>query len=122
MGANSKSVSFEAIIYLIHHIFLPPQLPQKDDYNLKHEKVLLDLTCKALSSFKACMTSDHSAVIDPVRIIRLIDSFFELVITLKTSVLKSWSPETAQGFSFFQFPQKFPNEENLTLRLSRSLL
>jgi hypothetical protein len=89
MGANSKSVSFEAIIYLIHHIFLPPQLPQKDDYNLKHEKVLLDLTCKALSSFKACMTSDHSAVIDPVRII------FELAITLKTSVLKSWSPETA---------------------------
>jgi hypothetical protein len=34
--------------YLVHHVVLPPKLPQKDDYNPDHEQCLLDTVIHAL--------------------------------------------------------------------------
>ncbi|TVY36417.1 hypothetical protein LSUB1_G007938, partial [Lachnellula subtilissima] len=42
----------EKVMYLIHHIFLPSQLPQKGDFNLEYEEFLLDTTIDALGAFK----------------------------------------------------------------------
>lgn len=39
--------------YLYHHIFLPPGLPQKDDYDAATELVLLDSVVHPMVEFKA---------------------------------------------------------------------
>ena len=38
----------DSALYLFHHIFLPPKLPQEDDYNPEYELILLDEVIKAL--------------------------------------------------------------------------
>ncbi|OJD22618.1 hypothetical protein ACJ73_06032 [Blastomyces percursus] len=41
MAAEMKDMSYDEIMYLIHHIFLPPKFPpQEGDYNSNHENVL----------------------------------------------------------------------------------
>ena len=53
-------------MYLIHHVFLPPKLPQEDDLDLGYETMLLDITFDSLLKFKGYITSDQSAIIDSV--------------------------------------------------------
>ena len=38
--------------YLIHHVFLPPQLPQEDDYSAEHDTALLRAVIDALEDFR----------------------------------------------------------------------
>ncbi|TVY25882.1 hypothetical protein LHYA1_G005662 [Lachnellula hyalina] len=57
------------VVYLIHHIFLPPQLPQKCDFNLEYEKFLLDTTIDALRAFKSHINNTQygqGAIVDSV--------------------------------------------------------
>jgi len=53
-------------MYFIHHIFLPPKLPQKDDFNAEYETALLDTTIDTLQKFKGCTKCDYGAAIDSV--------------------------------------------------------
>ena len=54
-----------AITYLIHHIILPPKLPQGDDFNLEHESVMLETIIYGLSTFKRGIVDDgHRAIVD----------------------------------------------------------
>jgi len=62
-GTSGKVLPLGAVTYLIHHVFLPPKLPQKDDLDLSHETTLLDVTIASLSAFKDCTTINHSAII-----------------------------------------------------------
>ena len=65
-GTSSNSLHFGAIMYLIHHIFLPPKLPHKDDFDFEYETILLDTTIDILLKFKGYITYDQSAIIDSV--------------------------------------------------------
>ena len=65
-GVSSNSLPFGAIMYLIHHIFLPPKLPHKDDFDFEYETILLDTTIDILLKFKGYVTYDQSAIIDSV--------------------------------------------------------
>ncbi len=40
-------------MYQIHHIFLPPKLPQEDDFEASHERDLLKNVLGAMEQFKA---------------------------------------------------------------------
>ncbi|KAJ5471830.1 hypothetical protein N7539_008773 [Penicillium diatomitis] len=53
----------EGISYLFHHIFLPPKLPQEDDYSVGHEVLLTDEVIDALCQFKSYFSSDEAEVI-----------------------------------------------------------
>ncbi|TQN70504.1 hypothetical protein CSHISOI_04936, partial [Colletotrichum shisoi] len=44
-------MSNQAALYLIRHVFLPPQLPQADDFTVKNETVLLHCVRDALVKF-----------------------------------------------------------------------
>ncbi|KLJ08813.1 hypothetical protein EMPG_15752 [Blastomyces silverae] len=66
MAPEMKEVSHDAIMYLIHHIFLPPKLPQEDDFNLNHENVLLGTVYQALNDFRDCVTHDQDGIVDSV--------------------------------------------------------
>jgi hypothetical protein len=41
-----------AAAYLIHHVVLPPKLPQKDDYDASHEHCLIDVVICALQDLQ----------------------------------------------------------------------
>ncbi|KAE8440778.1 hypothetical protein EG329_006578 [Mollisiaceae sp. DMI_Dod_QoI] len=55
-----------AIMYLIHHVFLPPKLPQEDDFDTKYEAILVDITIDSLSKFKIHLENDQKLIIDSV--------------------------------------------------------
>ncbi|ORY67517.1 uncharacterized protein BCR38DRAFT_407490 [Pseudomassariella vexata] len=51
-------ISQDAFMYQVHHIFLPPKLPQKDDFDASHEQELLKNVLSAMETFKGYI--DHS--------------------------------------------------------------
>lgn len=71
----SRRLSSGAIMYLIHHIFLPPKLPHEDDSNAEYETILLDIAVDGLSKLKDYVGSEQKGVIDSV---------IAMVISLKT--------------------------------------
>jgi hypothetical protein len=50
----------EANLYLVHHVFLPPKLPQEDDYKPEHELVLLEKCIEALQQFKVYVSDSEA--------------------------------------------------------------
>lgn len=61
------------IEYLFYHIFLPPKLPQSNDYCPINEMVLIDVVIDALHSFEAYLSSTDREILTRVSrmIIRL---------------------------------------------------
>ncbi|EXJ68848.1 uncharacterized protein A1O5_07780 [Cladophialophora psammophila CBS 110553] len=55
-----------ALTYLIHHIFLPPKLPQEDDHDPEYESVLLNVVLDALGRFRNCVIGDQNETIGSV--------------------------------------------------------
>ncbi|OJK01293.1 hypothetical protein ASPACDRAFT_51200 [Aspergillus aculeatus ATCC 16872] len=54
--------------YLLHHVFLPPKLPQEDDYNAVHETVMLDSVIDALARFQDYWQGQESEVVVSVKV------------------------------------------------------
>ena len=52
----------EAISYLFHHIFLPPKLPQKDDYDPFHDIALFDQVIEALCQFRGHVSTREADI------------------------------------------------------------
>lgn len=50
MGDNPNHLllNYEAVTYLINHVFLPPQVPQSDDCNAKLESVIIKVATASL--------------------------------------------------------------------------
>ena len=65
-GTSGNRTPLAAIIYMIHHVFLIPKLPQEDDFDPQHERVLLETTIDALRNFKAAAGYGQQGVIDSV--------------------------------------------------------
>lgn len=61
--------------YMFHHVFLPPKLPQEDDYNPEYELALLDSVIQALERFRTCV---------PVKQDGVFASVIEMVCRLKS--------------------------------------
>ncbi|KAL4951222.1 hypothetical protein BDW69DRAFT_42194 [Aspergillus filifer] len=55
-----------ALVYLYHHMFLPPKLPQEDDYDPDLDKALLDMVIHALHGFATHLTGYEHEVIECV--------------------------------------------------------
>lgn len=56
--ASIPTLSPEAFEYIVHHVFLPPRLPQSDDFNHSHERQLLCVVLDASES-----TDDRSITV-----------------------------------------------------------
>ncbi|KAK5188621.1 hypothetical protein LTR92_011356 [Exophiala xenobiotica] len=67
MNENPTSqLSGDAIMYIIHHIFLPSHLPQEDDTSSQYKTFMVDITIKALRKFKSCHAEHDTGAIDSV--------------------------------------------------------
>ena len=67
-GSLSNRTPLNAITYMIHHIFLPPELPQEDDFDPQHERILLDTISDALQMFKTAAEYGQQDIIESVRV------------------------------------------------------
>jgi hypothetical protein len=56
----------DASLYLFHHVFLPPKLPQEDDYDANCELILIDSVIHSLKEFRTLVPMHHRQVLDPV--------------------------------------------------------
>lgn len=52
----------EAIPYIFHHIFLPPRLPQEDDYDPLYDIALVDQVIEALCQFRNYVPSEKADI------------------------------------------------------------
>jgi hypothetical protein len=59
-------MSPEESLYLFHHVFLPPKLPQEDDYDPGCEMLLLDMVINALREFRDQVTSQPAGIVTAV--------------------------------------------------------
>ncbi|CAI6342345.1 unnamed protein product [Periconia digitata] len=50
----------EELEYLIHHIVLPPKLPQKDDWSVSNERALLNHTVRAFHDFRDTLAVENA--------------------------------------------------------------
>ncbi|GMF81803.1 unnamed protein product [Aspergillus oryzae] len=50
-------------LYVFHHVFLPPKLPEGDDYTAQRDAFLLDRVIHALREFKCDTRSDWSGIL-----------------------------------------------------------
>lgn len=51
---------------MIHHVFLPPKLPNKDDFDAGYDTILLDTMINSLLKFKDLIVQDQATIIDCV--------------------------------------------------------
>ncbi|KAF2009127.1 hypothetical protein BU24DRAFT_91134 [Aaosphaeria arxii CBS 175.79] len=75
MPSTSESMQ-DALLYKIHHIFLPPELPQQNDANDSHEWCLAETVYFCLRHFRYQLQPD--ARIGVGRCIRMIDRMIRL--------------------------------------------
>ncbi|OTA75927.1 hypothetical protein M434DRAFT_383777 [Hypoxylon sp. CO27-5] len=81
------------ISYMIRHVFLPPQLPQYDDYAVVREEALLNTVIKTLSQFKTYVEGEQ---------IHMIDSVISSIQTLHQSPDTSSTPSEEQLLTAFE--------------------
>jgi hypothetical protein len=55
-----------AMMYLVHHMFLPPKLPHEDDFDSKYETILLNITAGSLVKFKDHVAHDQKNLVNSV--------------------------------------------------------
>jgi hypothetical protein len=60
---NNQILTAEAVTYLINHIFLPPKLPQYDDFDIEYETVIAKVAIASLSKFKNHVHHSHHATV-----------------------------------------------------------
>ncbi|KAL4918900.1 hypothetical protein BDW62DRAFT_200299 [Aspergillus aurantiobrunneus] len=65
-SATTLKLTPGASRYLFHHVFLPPKLPQEDDYSAEYDRVLLDSVIHALHGFRTQVSEQHGVILGPV--------------------------------------------------------
>jgi len=55
-NANSEPVSKQDLLYVLNHVFLPPKLPQEDDYDPGHDFALCRFAYDASREFSPLLS------------------------------------------------------------------
>ncbi|KAF8851671.1 hypothetical protein BDZ45DRAFT_140606 [Acephala macrosclerotiorum] len=66
MALAGNGLDLGAVQYMINHIFLPPELPSSNDFNVSYESALIDTTIAALWKFRGHQPDGQSLTIDSI--------------------------------------------------------
>ncbi|KAF4634558.1 hypothetical protein G7Y89_g3549 [Cudoniella acicularis] len=72
MNSMARKLEMDSLLYQINHIFLPPQLPNKEEKNVSHERSLHETVYLALQLFEKYFPSGQRPEVD--RCIRMMRS------------------------------------------------
>jgi hypothetical protein len=61
-----SNINQQQLQYIVNHIFLPPELPQKDDKNLENDRAMCDVLYTSACSYYASLPSDGQIRWDPI--------------------------------------------------------
>ncbi|KAI0844999.1 hypothetical protein F5Y00DRAFT_265964 [Daldinia vernicosa] len=61
-----SKLSAEETRYIINHVFLPPQLPHENDYDVKNEEALLKAALQSLNTFREYVQGDEANAVESV--------------------------------------------------------
>lgn len=105
--SSDNKLPLEAVLYLIHHVFLPPKLPNDDDTSAEHESILLDVTLDCLDEFRdyvgpsqGRLVSSVIAAVSNLRNARNFDGFIDetKLLELLGTLCKSGEQITTNSF------------------------
>ncbi|TLD19295.1 hypothetical protein PspLS_09901 [Pyricularia sp. CBS 133598] len=63
---TGADMALDDLLYLVHHVFLPPKLPNGDDGSPKKEAIMLSTVYDAFIDFENCVSQDQRAVVASV--------------------------------------------------------
>lgn len=63
---------------MIHHVFLPPQLPQKDDTNLEHATYMTRTLCDSVAGFAGFLKAESGSCSSLHRALDMLQRFLEI--------------------------------------------
>ncbi|KAJ5168683.1 uncharacterized protein N7482_004277 [Penicillium canariense] len=63
---SPRILTREESLFLFHHVFLPPKLPQSDDYEPEHEQLLLEHVIGALRDFSRLSANKSADTLDAI--------------------------------------------------------
>lgn len=97
---TTEQPSSEAAAYLFHHVVLPPEIPQADDYDPSYEKTLLKMTIQALHDLQAIVTAEEASMVVSTiatveRMLQSRDSHGNVTESQLEGLLKGLTMETA---------------------------
>ncbi len=100
-------VDSKSLEYIIDHVFLPPQLPQKDDTSPKHSLATIQVMCDSVTRFLSAECASLPAV-QPA--LETLERFLQTVPgqdhgeTLRTQVLRDMVAHLRIGGAYIQTP------------------
>jgi hypothetical protein len=82
-----SNINLHKLQYIVNHIFLPPELPQKDDHNPENDRALCRELCQSACNFYGLLPSDGRTRWDPIiEMLQCLCDFHELDVLSKDCV------------------------------------
>ncbi|KXJ86074.1 hypothetical protein Micbo1qcDRAFT_219949 [Microdochium bolleyi] len=76
MAVEIDDMTREVAVYAINHLFLPPKLPEQDDYSQREVQALCDFVVSVLQNFLVHTSTQHKTTVQAG--IDLLDSFMDV--------------------------------------------
>ena len=96
-----------AILYLVHHVFLPPRLPPGNDLDAGHETALLDIVADVLATFEHCITPSDTgrtkAALGAIRTLRALRQAELSGAIDQGELVKALADLCERGMSYFRY-------------------
>jgi len=95
-----------AILYLVHYVFLPPQLPPGNDLDMGNETKLLDIVVDVLGTFGHCITPNGTgrtkAALRAIRTLRALRQAESSGAIDQGELVKALADLCERGMSYFR--------------------
>jgi hypothetical protein len=99
VNLNPEQPSLEDILYALHHVFLPPKLPQKDDHEADRDVALCRLVYVASQKFATVLS--QSQQVQWSTVIQMLKNLLESTRVLDHYVLTTNILRLKIGGQFF---------------------
>ncbi|PVH93270.1 hypothetical protein DM02DRAFT_676940 [Periconia macrospinosa] len=112
----------DTLRYLIHHIVLPPKLPQEDDWSVSNELALVNHTSRAFGDFRKTLAVEHAEAAQ--HIASVVDTIENLIhCSSNGCISETGLADSLRRLAAGQLSGTIPlrvNEQNAGIIISRS--
>lgn len=96
--ASGKSTTARELEFLYHHVFLPPEVPQSDDFKPELDIILVEFVESGLSTLKDLVDSaQHGLITEAINMLRIMQSIHTHGDIEATQLRKSFANVVTNG-------------------------